>query len=37
MATKDQQSFVDYYGTRAVRTLPDPRAARWKPSGAGPA
>jgi WhiB family transcriptional regulator, redox-sensing transcriptional regulator len=29
MATKDQQSLVDYYRTRAVRILPDPSTSAW--------
>jgi WhiB family transcriptional regulator, redox-sensing transcriptional regulator len=29
MATNDQPSLVDYYRTRAVRTLPAPSTAAW--------
>jgi hypothetical protein len=29
MATNDQPSLVDYYRTRAVRTLPDPSTSAW--------
>jgi WhiB family transcriptional regulator, redox-sensing transcriptional regulator len=29
MATKGEQSLVDYYRTRAVRILPDPSTSAW--------